>query len=165
MLKLRDLLAGGLLASFLVTCSAASPSVPADGASAQATAAAGLDAAQNSAPVVQATAGAATGLGADQLAGMVGERATVSGPVTAITDSMLFQLDDAALGPVTVLVPSGSFSLAQGQRVEVSGTVAAFDPVSLEQQLGIDLDESVVAGLDGTTVVVADTVNPAAASE
>ncbi|HMQ29654.1 MAG TPA: hypothetical protein PKD53_02955 [Chloroflexaceae bacterium] len=182
MLRMRDLLAGGLLASFLMACSAAA-TPPADSTAAQATAAAGVGAAQTAvpgldttaqagvgaaqtaAPVAQATAEAATGMTADQLAGMVGQSATVSGPVTQITDSMLFQIDDPALGPVTVLVPSGSFSLAQGQQVEVSGTVAAFDPAALEQQLGIDIDDSVVASLDSATVVVADTVNPSSASQ
>lgn len=195
MLKLRDLLAGGLLASFLVACSAAAPTTgdsaaqtagPLADAAAQtagpladaaataipgleATAASGASAAATAAPTAlaaaQGTAEAATGMGVDQLAGMIGQSATVSGPVTAITDGMLFQVDDPAYGQVMVLVPSGSYSVAQGQQVEVSGTVAAFDPASLEQQLGIDLDESLVAGLEGASVLVADTVNPSSASQ
>jgi hypothetical protein len=182
MLKLRDLLAGGLLAAFLVACSAAAPTSPGDGSAAQtagpivdaaqtgvpgldATAASGASAAATAAPTAlpaaQATAGAATGRTADEMTAMVGQPMTVSGPVTQIADGMLFQLDDPTHGAVTVLVPSGSFSVAQGQSVEVSGTVAQFDPASLEQQLGIQLDESLVASLGSATVIVADTVNPA----
>ncbi len=181
MLKLRDILGGGLLAALLVACSAAAPTAPADGSAAQtagplvdaaqtslpgleATAASGANAAATAAPTLipaaQATGEAATGMSADQMAAMVGQPMTVSGPVTQIADGMLFQLDDPAHGPVTVLVPSGSFSVAQGQSVEVSGTVAQFDPASLEQQLGIQLDETLVASLGSATVIVADTVNP-----
>lgn len=195
MLKLRDLVAGGLLASFLVACSAAAPTTgdsaaqtagPIVDSAAQtagplvdaaqtaapgleATAASGAAAAATAAPTVlpaaQGTAEAATGMSADDLAAMVGQSMTVSGPVTAITDGMLFQVDDPAHGQVMVLVPSGSYSVAQGQQVEVSGTMAAFDPAALEQQLGIDLDESVVASMPSTTVLVAETVNPSSASE
>lgn len=189
MLKLRDLVAGGVLATFLVACSAASPSVPGAAETAvpglEETAAAGVGAAQTAvpgleetaasgaaaaatalptvAPAAQGTVEAATGMSAADMTAMIGQSMTISGPVSQITDSLLFQVSDPTHGEVVVLVPTGSFSVAEGQEVEVTGTVAQFDPAALEQQLGIDLDDSVVANIQSTTILVAQTVNPSSA--
>lgn len=192
--KLRDYLTGGLLASFLVACSAASPATPGDSSAAQTagpivdsaaqtagpvvdaaqTAAPGLEATASSGasaaatalptalPAAQSTAEAATGMTADEMAAMIGESVTISGPVSQITDSMLFQVTDPERGEVMVLAPAGSFSIAEGQQVEVTGTVTQFDPAALEQQLGIDLDETMLANIDSTTIVVAESVSPSA---
>lgn len=178
-MRLRDFVAGGLLAAFLVACSAASPSTPDSAAisataaagvdtvstaaadpALQATAAAGMDAAATAAPGLQATAESATGMSADELAGMLGESVTLNGEVTTIMSPMLFQVSDAAYGEdVLVLAPTGSMSIGQGQQVEITGMVQTFELAALEQSMNIDIDDSVAAGLDGRTVVVAQQVS------
>jgi hypothetical protein len=176
-MKLHDLVAGAIVAALLVACSAA-PTAPSgsaglegtaaagvDAASTalpglEATAAAGVDAAATAAPGLQATAVAATGMSADEMAGMLGQSVTLNGPVTMIMSPMLFQVDDAAYGEdVLVLAPTGSMSIGQGQQVEITGVVQTFDVAALEQSLGVDIDENMVSGLAGRSVVVADQVN------
>jgi hypothetical protein len=176
-MRLRDFVAGGLLAAFLVACSAASPSTPdsaalsataAAGVDAattavpglESTAAAGMDAAATAAPGLQATAESVTGVSADELAGMLGESVTLNGQVTTIMSPMLFQVSDAAYGEdVLVLAPTGSMSIGQGQQVEITGVVQTFELAALEQSMNVDIDDSLAAGLDGRTVVVAQQVN------
>lgn len=181
-MKLRDLVAGGLLAAFLVACSAASPTAPntgnpqidataAAGADAANTAVpglsetsvAGVDAAVTAAPAVQATAESATGMGADDLMAMVGESVTISGPVGQIISPMLFEINDADLGGdqgVLVIAPAGSMSIGQGQQVEVTGMVQEFNLSELERTLGVEIDDATAAGLDGRAIVVAQVVIP-----
>jgi hypothetical protein len=176
-MKLRDFVAGGLLAAFLVACSAASPSTPSsselsataaagvDAASTavpglESTAAAAVDTAATAAPGLQATAEAATGMSADELAGMLGESVTLNGQVTTIMSPMLFHVSDAAYGEdVLVLAPTGSMSIGQGQQVQITGVVQTFELAALEQSMNVDIDDSLAAGLDGRTVVVAQQVS------
>ncbi len=180
-MKLRDLIAGGLLAAFLVACSAASPAAPnASTGDLNATAAAGLNAANTavpgldataasgaamaatSAPGLQATAEAATGTTAGDLSAMLGQSVTVRGPVTEIVNTMLFTVTDPAIGDATgvlVMVPTGSFAVGQGQQVEVTGIMQQFDLAELERTLGVDIDDTVAANFSGRPVVIATQVN------
>ncbi len=158
-MKLRDLVAGSLLAAFLVACSAASPNSPSS-ADLSATANAGMGAAATAAPAIQATSESVAGTSADELAGMLGENVTLNGEVTTIMSPMLFQVSDTTYGEeVLVLAPTGSMSIGQGQEVQVTGVVQTFDLTALEQATNVDIDDSVAAGLDGRTVVVAQQVN------
>jgi hypothetical protein len=146
----------GLEATAAAGVDAANTAVP----GLDATAAAAMDTAATAAPGLQATAEAATGMSADEMASMLGQSVTLNGPVTMIMSPMLFQVDDAAYGEdVLVLAPTGSMSIGQGQQVEITGVVQTFDVAALEQSLGVDIDENMVSGLAGRSVVVADQVN------
>lgn len=181
-MKLRDLVAGGLLAAFLVACSAASPNTTDTGAL-NATAAAGVDAASTAVPGLeetaasgaavaatvvatagpglQATAETAAGTTVEELSAMLGERVTVNGPVTDIYSAVLFKVDDA-IGDgngVLVIAPTTSFTVGQGQEVEATGVVQQFELTQLEQTLGVDLDDAAMAEFSGRPVLIAEQVN------
>lgn len=175
-MNLRSSIGGGLLAALLVACSAANP--PAPGAGLVATASPVDDQQSAGAPnltatlapedpaasALQATATLVSGDPAAQPSAaaaepMVGQSVSVGGPVTAILSPMLFEVDDTAHGGVLVLVPTGSFSVGQGQLVQASGVMQEFDVARLEQSLGMDIDDALGASVSGRPVVIADQID------
>lgn len=96
-----------------------------------------------------------------------GQNVTVQGDVIQVYNGTMFRIDDPELfggDDVLVLAPNGGTSVAEGQRLEISGTVQQYDQTEIEQALGIDIDDALMTELDGQPVIVAESVSEVVAS-
>lgn len=93
-----------------------------------------------------------------------GQDVTVVGDVVELVSTNAFQLDDPALlGGDTLLVVGGEdLTVADGQTVEVTGTVRQFNLTDVEGEFGFDLEDELFGDYEGSPVIVATSVMPTA---
>lgn len=99
---------------------------------------------------------------ADQQDSLVGEEVTVSAEVDEVLDDTSFTIagGDSGVAPLLVVDAVTGTAVEEGQGVDVSGTVQlSFDVASVEERLGVDLDDDAYSAVVGQTYLEASAVD------
>lgn len=122
--------------------------------------------------------GAEAGLGYDGLydsafyagsSDYVGQEVTVSATVNEVFGPDAFSIagtEDTSVAPLLVVGTDSADALEGGDVVQVTGTVqSAFDEVTVEDELGIDLPDDTFTDFQATEYIVADSVDTSVPTE
>lgn len=96
---------------------------------------------------------------ADSVDTLTGEDITVAGEVSEVVSDVAFRL--AGVGWDVLIVDSADSAAGEGEAVEVMGTVRRFELLTIEEELGEDLDDELYVDYEGQLVLVADSIEPA----
>ncbi|MFC5380987.1 hypothetical protein [Aquipuribacter nitratireducens] len=99
---------------------------------------------------------------ADSITTLPGQDVSVVGEVDEVLADAVFRVD--GVDWEVVVVEEDTARVAEGDVVEVAGTVRRLDLATLEEELGADLDDELYADVEGRLVLVADSVRPVTAS-
>ncbi|WP_164704554.1 hypothetical protein [Blastococcus litoris] len=91
---------------------------------------------------------------------LAGEPVTFAGEVQDVISTVSFQV--AGAGWSVVVLDAQQAAVAEGEYVQVSGTIREFDIATIEEEFGLDLDDELYADFDQRFVVVAENVVSAA---
>ena len=89
-----------------------------------------------------------------------GEPVTFAGEVQDVISTVSFQV--AGAGWSVVVLDAQQAAVAEGDYVQVSGTIREFDIAAIEEEFGLDLDDDLYEGFEQRFVVLADNVVSAA---
>lgn len=99
----------------------------------------------------------------DDYDSLVGQQVTVSAQVNEIVTDSAFTIagtEDTGVEPLLIVHAGDVAALEQGSAVSVTGTVRdAFDPVDVESELGVELEDEAYADWEGQRYIVADSVD------
>lgn len=96
---------------------------------------------------------------ASEIDTLVGEQVTFAGEVEQVISTVSFEV--AGAGWSVVVLDAQQAAVAEGDYVQVTGTIRQFDIATIEQEFGLDLDDALYEGFDQRFVVVAENVVPA----
>lgn len=89
----------------------------------------------------------------------IGETVTVNGEVSEVLDPTAFTVGGEEIGENPILVVGASVpTLAEGDEVQVAGTVTEFDVVGFEEDLDLDLVDDEFEDFDGDPAIAATSV-------
>lgn len=89
----------------------------------------------------------------------VGETVTVTGEVSEVIDPTAFTLGGEEIGENPILVVAADVpDLAEGDEVEVAGTVTEFQVAGFEEDLDLDLIDNEFEDFDGDPAIAATSV-------
>lgn len=95
----------------------------------------------------------------DDPASVVGEEVTVGAEVAEVVDPNGFRIQARdPSGERFLVVHDGTASLAQGDMVEVTGTVMEFNMSQVENEMGLDLEKDRYEVYEGEYGITADTI-------
>lgn len=100
---------------------------------------------------------------ADSITTITGEEVTVAGVVNELVSTVAFRL--GGVGWDVLVLDAEQAAVAEGDAVEVAGTVRRFEIATIEEELGSDLDDALYEDFEGQLVLVADSVSPATLPE
>jgi len=99
----------------------------------------------------------------------LGQTVTVSADVNEVVDGNTFTIagtDDTSVDPLLVTGAKSTSDLEPDLTVKVTGTVQeAFDLATVEDDLGVDLDDDLYDDWDGKPYIVASSVDTSVASD
>jgi hypothetical protein len=98
----------------------------------------------------------------------VGQEVTVSAEVNEQLSENAFTIagEDSALEPLLVVSATGPMTIVEGDAVQVSGTVMqAFDLPTVEQELGVDLQDDLFTEFEQQPYIQASAVDSTVAAE
>lgn len=100
----------------------------------------------------------------DDYDSLVGQQVTVSAEVNEVATDYAFTIagtEDTGVEPLLIVHAGEMTAPEPGTAVSVTGTVRdAFDPVDVESELGVELDDAAYADWEGMRYIVADSVDP-----
>lgn len=95
---------------------------------------------------------------ADSVDTLTGEEITVAGEVSEVVSDVAFRL--AGVGWDVLILDAAMNSAEEGEAVQVSGTVRRFEILTIEEELGADLDDELYVDFEDQLVLVADSIEP-----
>ncbi|MGY1634420.1 hypothetical protein ACI784_22200 [Geodermatophilus sp. SYSU D01186] len=87
---------------------------------------------------------------------LVGEQVTFAGEVEEVLSTVSFEV--AGSGWSVVVLDAQQAAVAEGDFVQVTGTVREFDLATIEQEFGLDLDDALYEDFDRRFVILAENV-------
>lgn len=95
---------------------------------------------------------------ADSVDTLTGEDITVAGEVSEVVSDVAFRL--AGVGWDVLILDSAMGAAEEGEAVQVMGTVRRFELLTIEEELGTDLDDELYVDFEDQLVLVADSIEP-----